>query len=57
MANRKKYIEKIMKIENLRKRRLKKKLKRSKKLAGRRKLEMSKKASPDMGARGMVPGA
>lgn len=41
MSNRKKYNEKLRKIEVLRKRRLKKKLRRNKILAGRRKNEMN----------------
>ncbi|MDH5681890.1 MAG: hypothetical protein OEZ36_09895 [Spirochaetota bacterium] len=55
MANRKKYIEKILKMENLRKRRLAKKLKRQKKLAGRRKELLNKANKTPAGVRpGMV---
>ncbi|MDH5680721.1 MAG: hypothetical protein OEZ36_03975 [Spirochaetota bacterium] len=51
MSNRKKYIEKLLKMENLRKRRLKKKLKRQKKLAGRRKELLNKANKTPVGAR------
>ncbi len=42
MANRKKYVEKLIKMEKMRKRRLKKKLKRQKRLAGLRKDQMNR---------------
>ncbi len=41
MANRKKYVKNLIRIEILRKKRLKKKLKRNKILAGRRKFELN----------------
>ncbi len=45
MANRKKYNEKLIKLEIQRKKRLKKKLKRQKVLAGRRKDYLNKLSS------------